>query len=189
MKILNSQQVKSADEYTIKHLPISSINLMEQAANACVKYIANKFKKPDKVVIVCGKGNNGGDGLAIARLLLLKNYNVEVVVIEYNKQSSNDFKENLVRYKGSITNVVTINNFKIASTKNTLILDAIIGNGLNRPLEGLTKQTIEKINLLEGIKIAIDIPTGLFADKKNETTQVAFKATYTLIACPCESVV
>ncbi len=180
MKILSPEQIKSADEFTIKHLPISSFNLTEQAASVCSDFISNKFPKLDKIIIVCGKGNNGGDGLAIARILSYKNYNIEVFLLDYTKNSSVDFNENLQRYKGKINYIGSINDFKTVATNNTLIIDAILGNGLNRPIDGLIKEIISHLNLMIGIKLAIDIPTGLFASSKNEITQETFKANITL---------
>jgi hydroxyethylthiazole kinase-like uncharacterized protein yjeF len=180
MKILSPEQIQSADEFTIKHLPISSFNLMEQAATICSDFISTKYPKLDKIIIVCGKGNNGGDGLAIARILSYNNYYIEVFVIDYTENTSIDFKENLNLYKGKINYIHSVNDFKVVSTSNTLIIDAILGNGLNRPIEGLIKEIISQLNLLNGIKLAIDIPTGLFANSKNLATQETFKANITL---------
>lgn len=180
MKILAPEQIKQCDDYTIKHLPISSIDLMEKAAEACVKYITGKLAKPDKAIIICGKGNNGGDGLAIARLLNQNNYNVDVFILEYSQKSTPDFDENLKRYNGKITRINNSNELKILSTKKTLIIDAILGNGLNKPIDGLIKDTIDLLNSAEGYKLAIDIPTGLFATIPSNADSHIFKANTTL---------
>lgn len=180
MKILNPQQLKLADNYTINNLPISSIALMERAAIACSNFILNHFQKLNKIIIICGKGNNGGDGLAIARLLLDKNYTVEVYIIEHTAHSTLDNKENLQRYKGKITNINSFEDLNIATTTNTLLIDALLGSGLNKPLTGLVKQVMKKLNGVDCHKLAIDIPTGLFADTKNDSSQEAFKANITL---------
>lgn len=180
MKILSSAQIKACDNFTIKTLQISSLDLMEKAATSCVNFIISELPFPDKVIIICGKGNNGGDGLAIARLLEEKNYNVEVFIIEHSERSTKDFDENKKRFKGKIVHVHSGEGLQLSTTPQTLIVDAVLGNGLSRPLEGIIKEIIRKLNLLEGYKLAIDIPTGLFADIQNTPDQEIFKANKTL---------
>jgi ADP-dependent NAD(P)H-hydrate dehydratase / NAD(P)H-hydrate epimerase len=180
MKILTPQQIKQCDEFTINHLPVTSIELMERAASACAGYISNKLPKPEKVIIICGKGNNGGDGLAIARLLQNKNYSVEVFIIEHSERSTPDFEENLKRYQGQLIKVHSLKDFRILSSPGSLIIDAILGNGLNKPLEGMLKEVVEKLNSSRGYKLAIDVPTGLFANSENKKDQTIFKAEKTI---------
>ncbi len=97
MKIFSASQIKRWDQYTILHTPVSSIELMESAAVACFGWIKNNIKSDKNTYIFCGKGNNGGDGLAIARLLLHEHYNVSVYIPHTNKKGTNDFEENLRR--------------------------------------------------------------------------------------------
>jgi hydroxyethylthiazole kinase-like uncharacterized protein yjeF len=180
MKILHPEQIKKCDESAIALLKISSLELMERAAFACVKFITEKIPLPDRVIIFCGKGNNGGDGLAIARLLLLHNYKTEVYSIEHSSSESKDHAENRKRYKGTLISVNEISSLNIDTISNTIIIDAILGNGLNRPVDGIIKQAIEKMNSLNGFKLAIDIPTGLYAALPTTNEQTIFKADKTL---------
>lgn len=181
MKILNAAQIKSADNLTIRKLPITSINLMEKAAKACENEILKKFANVKKIFIFCGKGNNGADGLAIARLLKSHNFETHVYIIEHANTPSDNFKINLKKYTGTIENIFAISDFNVNCNFNDLIIDALLGNGLNRPLTGLLSNVVEKLNTLAGIKIAIDIPTGLYADNKNESSDVIFKAQHTFV--------
>src|SRR5688572_24152571 len=99
MKILSASQIREADEYTIEHEPITSEDLMERAANAFTKWFMEKFSLKHPVKIFCGMGNNGGDGLAIARLLNMLKYPVEVFIVRYSPTSSKDFLVNEKRLK------------------------------------------------------------------------------------------
>src|ERR1017187_7329319 len=99
MKILTAEQIREADAYTIKHEPIASIDLMERAANACMIWLTSSFQVKTKVHVFCGLGNNGGDGLAIARLLAEKKHPVCVYIIRYSDKCSDDFKINEQRLK------------------------------------------------------------------------------------------
>src|SRR5210317_1136851 len=99
MKILPIDKVREADAYTIKNEPVDSIDLMERAAKACYKWMTKNFNSTDRIKIFCGLGNNGGDGLAIARLLAKKEYRVEVFVLRYSDKSSGDFDINLENLK------------------------------------------------------------------------------------------
>src|SRR5690606_24540976 len=92
LNFITNEQMRKADEYTINHLPIRSIDLMEQACNAFVKRITEHISVNEKITICCGTGNNGGDGLAIARLLRLKGYNnITVIILNVFSSSSQDF--------------------------------------------------------------------------------------------------
>ena len=182
MKIFTASQIKACDEFTIKNEPISSVFLMERAAEKCVAYLAKKIDYHQKIYLFCGKGNNGGDGFAIARLLYYLCYDVTVFIDQSNQGFSNDAAENFNRLK-EISGVL-IKDFSEVSTflfeQDSVIIDAVFGSGLNRKLEGELAETIEKMNSAKGAKISIDIPSGLFSDEIIETDAVVFKADYTL---------
>ena len=91
MKILSVEQIRALDAGTIAHEPISSIDLMERASQAFVEAFCHLFESSKNIKIFCGLGNNGGDGLAIARLLIEKGYQAEVFVVRYNDKYSEDF--------------------------------------------------------------------------------------------------
>ncbi|HXB42172.1 MAG TPA: NAD(P)H-hydrate dehydratase [Bacteroidia bacterium] len=175
MKILSAQQIREADTYTIAHEPVSSIDLMERAAKACALRIA-EITHPDSIYLIfCGKGNNGSDGLAIARLLAEMKRKAEVFIINHNDNASEDFSTNLKRLEkhGSVKihNVEGHAELVSASVsgrieKNIFIIDALLGTGLNKPVEGLLAETIELINSSVLSVVAIDIPSGLFCDEK-----------------------
>ena len=101
MKILTAEQIRAADNYTITHEPVSSIDLMERVAEACTGWITEHFSKETAFAVVCGMGNNGGDGLAIARQLLAKGYKVETFVISFFSKASEDFSVNK-KMKGAL---------------------------------------------------------------------------------------
>ena len=170
MKILPIEKVREADAYTIKNEPVDSIDLMERAAKSCYKWMIKKFTTTDRIKVFCGLGNNGGDGLAIARLLAKKDYRVEVFLIRYSDKSSDDFNINLetLKYlkKIKINEVSSIKDLP-ATLDCDWIVDAIFGSGLSKPITGFTGEIIEYVNKLEARVVSIDIPSGLFADKSS----------------------
>lgn len=185
MKILSAQQLREADSATIKNEPIASIDLMERAASACTQWLINQFGTNTSFKIFCGLGNNGGDGLAIARQLKGKNFDVEVVVVRYSDKCSDEFLEN----EKCLQNIPVINisslkqlapqNCRINSNPQTIFIDAIFGTGLNKPIDGITGDVIHFINNSKCKVVSIDIPTGLFCDKMPEGDTIV-KARYTL---------
>ena len=180
MKILTAQQIRDCDSATIEK-GISSVNLMEKAAKACVEWIEINFRSAQKFLIFCGNGNNGGDGFAIARLLYEKGFDVEVFINKSKKEFSTDANINLKKIKQiSGIDINDFNDFTIINKDKTIIIDALFGYGLNRKLSGETKNVIEKLNLTKIPKISIDMPTGLFADKLIEKNSTVLKADFTL---------
>lgn len=183
IKILNTTQIRDADAYTILQEPISSIQLMERAANAFVQQFLQDFPNTDKpIIVICGNGNNGGDGLAIARLLATRKYNVKTFILP-SENYSKDCKTNLNNFKKQLKkNIKTISSAEFISsyTPDTIIIDAIFGTGLNKPiLKGsLAYSIIDTINkhTFKNV-ISVDIPSGLFADKN--TTEISINATKT----------
>lgn len=173
MNIYSAEQIRDWDQYTIEQEPISSINLMERAASACVEWIRNNHFYHSIFYVFCGKGNNGGDGLAIARLLINENCNVHVYILEEGKIGTTDFQENLHRLHLLTHNIHFIQSPDFFPTfiEGSIIIDALFGTGLNRPLSGLAALLAEYINRSEKTVLSIDIPSGLIADRsvKGET--------------------
>ncbi|SFV28042.1 NAD(P)H-hydrate dehydratase [Thermoflavifilum thermophilum] len=166
MKILLTEQIRAADAYTIAHEPIASIDLMERAATACVQWLTTHFAANIGFQIYCGMGNNGGDGLAIARLLLQRGYRVKCHLIAYRDAFSPDCETNFTRLQSMGADVQTIrepNDFQTPSPDEVAI-DAVLGTGTHRPADGLVAAYIAWINQLPNIRIAIDLPSGLPAD-------------------------
>ncbi len=183
MKILPIEQVHLADAYTIENEPIADIDLMERAAKICFESIIMNTSKDKPIKIFCGMGNNGGDGFAIARMLALEKYNVEIILILFTDKMSPSCKINYER-------ILKIREVKVTRIKESdkipdinkseLVIDAIFGSGLTRPILGFIGDVIDFINTSEAIVIAIDVPSGLFCDKTNETNQGSIiKADYT----------
>jgi NAD(P)H-hydrate epimerase len=181
MKILSSNQTKELDAFSISEEPIASIDLMERASEAFFKKFCEKFDINYSVMLFCGTGNNGGDGLAVARKAHLAGYDLNTFVIGDVAQGSPDFKINLDRLKNQNTyNLINnIDELNFNNTTKTVIVDALFGSGLNRKVDGLAAEIIEKINLSGIPVVSIDIASGLFADKSSEKGAI-IKPKYTI---------
>lgn len=165
MKVFRTSQIKSIDAYTIEHEPIESIDLMERAANAIFNWFRSKYHKNKRIKIFCGPGNNGGDGLALARMLINAGFNTHCFYIKAENYSS-DFSINIERLKMLTTELYLISNqtdFPVIHPDD-LLVDALFGSGLSRPIEGLASQLIGHINSSKAKIISIDIPSGLFGE-------------------------
>lgn len=166
-KILSVDQIRKADLYTIVNEPVSSLDLMERAARQCFKWIHKKKPKGKCIKIFCGTGNNGGDGLVIARMLAEKGYQVEVFVVRFSEKCSDDFSVNLSRlHETESVHVydISANDIMPEINSDDLVIDAILGSGLTKPVQGLAANVIDNINASGAVVIAIDIPSGMFAD-------------------------
>jgi NAD(P)H-hydrate epimerase len=183
MKILSTDQVRKADEYTIQNEPVASIDLMERAATSCFKWLKKRIDKKERVFIYCGPGNNGGDGLVIARMMAGEGYDVRTVVVKFTEQFSEDFSINLRRLKETGSTLQMIDSIEGMPDigNNDIIIDAIFGSGLSRPVTGFPAEVIKRINKSTSITIAIDIPSGLYADKVVDDKNAAvIKADHTI---------
>ncbi|GAA5090503.1 bifunctional ADP-dependent NAD(P)H-hydrate dehydratase/NAD(P)H-hydrate epimerase [Chryseobacterium ginsengisoli] len=181
MKIFTAEQIRNCDEYTIKNEHIPSIQLMERAAQACVDWISENCKNHRNFAVFCGNGNNGGDGFAIARMLYLKGFDIDVFTnskAKFSTDANNNFRD-LKEISG-----ITVREFKEAKDyrfdSRTVIIDALFGTGLSRNLEGEFKELVEFLNLKTNIKVSIDLPSGLFADAISSEESTIFKADFTL---------
>ncbi len=176
MKILPVEKIREADAFTIENEPVDSVDLMERAASKVYEWFMKRCKtKEVSVKIFCGIGNNGGDGLALARMLYFSGIIPQVFIVRYSDKMSRDCEINFDRLKESrdVTPVASeslVPMYDIFSEDdfpqiydNDIIIDAIFGSGLNRPIEGFTAELIKYINKTNAIKIAIDIPSGLMA--------------------------
>jgi len=181
MKIFSAAQIKAWDAFTILHEPIASIDLMERAATACCKWLIGKNFGTSHFRIFCGKGNNGGDGLAIARLLIEHKCLVTVYILELGNIGSDDFQENLAALHECTTDIHFMQSadFFPAINKEDIVIDALYGTGLNKPLEGISAALAHHLNASQAIKISIDLPSGLYADKSSKGNSIA-KAAHTL---------
>lgn len=182
MKILSAAAIREWDQYTILHEPVSSLALMERAAGKCAEWLLQYYPDAAAFAIFCGKGNNGGDGLVIARMLLENNYPVSVYILEFGHKGTDDFQANLaLLHKMPAADIHFIQedaHFHPLSPA-TIVIDAILGSGINRPLDGLTAKLVTFINQSGCPVIAIDIPSGLYADSSTAGL-LTVKATHTL---------
>ncbi len=181
MQIFATEQIRAWDEYTIRHEPISSVDLMERAATACYDWLLQNNYKGRSFTIFCGKGNNGGDGLVIARLLAQSNHPVTVCIIEFGHKGTEDFQVNLARLHSTTAAIrfIPAEEHLHPIPAEDVVIDALLGSGINRPAEGLTASIIQHINNSGNEVIAIDIPSGLFVDHSSRGN-VVVKAHKTL---------
>ncbi|HEX6914290.1 MAG TPA: NAD(P)H-hydrate epimerase, partial [Chitinophagaceae bacterium] len=159
MKLLSAQQVREWDAYTIANEPVSSLELMERAALQCTEWIVRHglFSRPLK--IICGKGNNGGDGLAIARQLIQRDVHPEVYILEFGNKGSDDFQANLQSLHRLTKAICFIQSPELFPeiSDNDVVVDALFGSGLNRPLAGLSASLVNHINESGATVISIDV--------------------------------
>ncbi len=183
MKILNTSQIREADAYTIENEPIASIDLMERASKAFFDQLKKRLKKQDSIKVFCGMGNNGGDGLAIARMLTLAGYKVTTYIIVHTSTASPDFQVNEKRLRklrrARVQQVQDEKELPQLSGED-IIIEALFGSGLSRPLEGFPAKVVHHINASETRVISVDIPAGLFAeDNSQNIRENIIKADYT----------
>lgn len=184
MKILTAEQLSEADKITIQKQNISSEQLMERAAGLVFQEIHKRLDGASiPIKIFCGIGNNGGDGLVIARLLIENGYKVKVYIVNYSDKRTDDFLSNYEQLK-EITNdwpesIHEEDEFPKISPGD-FVIDAIFGIGLNRPIEGWMGSLVKKINKSGAFVLAIDMPSGLFTDRVPGKDAAVVKAAYTL---------
>ncbi len=174
MKLFNAPQIKELDRITIDVEPVSSLDLMERAANRAALWIMERFSGDTHIVIIAGPGNNGGDGLVIARLLHNAGFKTAVIIPEISNSFSADFTANKGRleeigyntivYPGSIGEFP---DFK----KDKVIVDALFGTGLNRIVDGFARKVIQWINASDAVRVSIDIPSGLFSEDNSDNLE------------------
>lgn len=184
MKIPTIRNAREADAFTIENEPITSVDLMERAAATAFGWIENRlnFQSNHKIMIFCGMGNNGGDGFVLGRLFCQKHYDVEVFLVHVGEKMSHDCLVNYERLKildsSVIRDVFSKNDFPEISDSD-VVIDAIFGSGLTRPLEGLAAEMVEHLNDNQAVRIAIDIASGLNGDGF-ATSKYTFRPDYTL---------
>lgn len=173
---VNAAQMKAADQYTIQKLEVPSLELMEHAAQACVQVLEDEKVDLSHVCVVCGSGNNGGDGFAIARILQNNRYSVETFCVGNPEHYTEETQEQMHRLQecgGKITYGMP------QEDSYSVIIDAVFGVGLSRKVEGRYRQVIEQMNRMRGTKFAVDIPSGLSATT-GCILGCTFKADYTV---------
>lgn len=183
MKILNAEQLCLADKNIMRNQKISSVELMGRAANSCFQWLIDHLNDGDRqIFIFCGVGNNGGDGMAIASLLMENGFEVKVFEILFSNQFSDDFlfyKNKWVQSGEKVFSIHSGSDFpKINSP--AVIIDAVFGYGLNRPPEKWLQQLFHHLNESGQEIISIDVPSGLYLNKIPAAEEVVVNATHTL---------
>lgn len=184
MKILSVEQIQLADAFTIEHEPVLSIDLMERAATRIFEWMRKRLQPQSEVMIFAGTGNNGGDGLALARMLLENGFHVNTSLIRYAEKLSPDCQINFNRLR-DMTGAQLSDIYQEVDLpelpEGTIIVDALFGSGLNRSVSGLAKSTVDLINSGQHVVISIDMPSGLYADKAIDPKRdTVVEADYTL---------
>ena len=167
MKIFTSAQIQELDKYTIEHEPIKSIDLMERAAKALTQAITDVWPSQTQVVVFAGPGNNGGDALAVTRMLLERGYDVTAYLFNISGRLSDDCaanKKRLEEKKSKALIEVTQEFDPPQLDTNTLVVDGLFGSGLNKPLAGGFASLVKYINASRSKVVSIDIPSGLMTE-------------------------
>lgn len=167
MKILTHNQFKEADAFTMANEPISSIDLMERAAYALTEAIARRWGRDHRIVVFAGPGNNGGDALAVARMLFQRNYDVEIFLFNVTGSLSEECVINIERLKqvgfnkyNEISNTFTPPQL----TAQDIVIDGLFGVGLNKALSGGFAAVVKYINASSSTVVSIDMPSGLMCE-------------------------
>jgi hydroxyethylthiazole kinase-like uncharacterized protein yjeF len=181
VKVLTAAQMREADRLTTERYAIPSIELMENAGAAIAEFLREKFADITnrKFLVLCGKGNNGGDGLVVARLL--KDFGSAAVVFLFANPGSveGDAAANLKRWQQGLGELYVVTSeaewesARTALAEADLIVDALLGTGLRRPVEGLLAHVIEDLNEARAkrrgktVVVAVDMPSGLASDSQD----------------------
>lgn len=168
MKIFTSAQIHELDKYTIQHEPIKSIDLMERASKAIAEAIMRRWTNQTPIVTFAGPGNNGGDALAVSRMLATQGYNVRVYLFNITGRLSDDCAANRQR----VRECKRIKEFMEVTTKfdppaleaGDLVIDGLFGSGINKPLAGGFAALVKYINQCPARVVSIDMPSGLMTE-------------------------
>lgn len=173
--VVNSGQMKACDHGIIHHYGVPSLVLMERAALCVVSEVENRITGKGAILVVCGSGNNGGDGLVVARLFHLKGYPVSVCFVGKEESATEETKVQLAIVKQYGIPVTD----RIFDTDFDVVIDSIFGIGLSRNIQGSYFDVIRQMNEMSGLKVAVDIPSGINGDT-GHVMGIAFKADLTV---------
>lgn len=173
--LVSGREMKNWERQAMENYKIPSILLMERAALAVVEELTSGSYDLGKVLVACGTGNNGGDGLAVARLLMAKDIKVEVCIVGAWERLSPEAKQQLEMYQAISGKFVTVP----AYDEYTVMVDAIFGIGCNREIKGIAAKVIDAINAENIPVVAIDVPSGISSDT-GKVCGVAVKADVTI---------
>ncbi|MBV6645931.1 MAG: bifunctional ADP-dependent NAD(P)H-hydrate dehydratase/NAD(P)H-hydrate epimerase, partial [Cyclobacteriaceae bacterium] len=145
--ILSAEQIRQVDQYTIENEPVRSIDLMERASRAFVEKLYQLYSELGQVVVLAGTGNNGGDALAIARMLMENRVNVSILIVGNPELGSKDFQVNYGRFRNKVDlSIMDAESSPPDLSGFSLIIDGIFGSGLSRPVEGWRADLFAMVN-------------------------------------------
>lgn len=177
MKIFNREQIRAWDAYTLQEKQISETDLMNDAAKACMNWLQPLLSSYNGVMIFCGKGNNGGDGLAIARMLFQLGVTVSAYRISGSYSQANTYQAGELPKEIPLKHLSETTEFP-AIPEGILVIDALLGTGLKQAAEGLTASLIQHINSFHATVVSVDIASGVCTDECVDAP--AIQATHTL---------
>lgn len=181
MKFFTSDQIKKWDAFTIENEPITSIDLMERAANAFAVRLCELVDSSKQIHIFCGPGNNGGDGFAIARILKQSGYEVLAYSCFGEKNPSPDCQTNIKKLQ-NILSVKSLNSPQDFPTidDSSIVIDALFGIGMVRPLEGICSLLVDHLNHCNSTILSVDVASGLYSDYTSNKNSSIIKPNLTL---------
>jgi len=180
MQLFSASRIKEWDNFTLRQQGISSQQLMERAAQACTTWLVRHFDAKTPFVVLCGCGNNGGDGLAITRFLLQEGYGAKALLLQHQARLSADALAQQQLLPISALQVLETGSMLSHLPENVVLVDAILGAGLSRPLSGWLRDFVQGLASFPNTIVSIDVPTGLMPDALPEPGSMVVKATHTL---------
>lgn len=166
LPVFSAEQARQADALLMAQEPISSIDLMERAARGCADWLLRYFRQQERFLVLAGMGNNGGDGIAIARMLKEAGRQVRVDLIQHRQAPSPETGTNLERARALGVDVVEVDlgSLERVAPEDEVVIDALFGSGLDRPVTAALKELIRRLNKSASVIISIDMPSGLFCE-------------------------
>lgn len=185
--ILPVNLIRESEKFTIENEPITSVDLMERAGTSFVEYLLkhHDLSSFSQIALFCGPGNNGGDGLVIARLLAQNGFQVNTLICTNASKPTDEFSINQNRLTNlhlsnlKITTIDTIKTLLSINLSSALVIDALFGIGLSKPLNGYFAEIVNYINTLQSIVIAVDVPSGLYPDIHTPKNNICIQADLT----------
>ena len=164
MKITSADEMRTIDRLTSERFGVPSLSLMEQAGTAVGDFALERWPRAERIVIVCGKGNNGGDGFVAANRLATAGKRARVLLLARSEEVRGDAAKMLPRAPAPLKQVSTASELQAPLREADLIIDAILGTGFRPPVQGLYRDAIQAINAAAAPVLAVDIPSGAEAD-------------------------
>jgi ADP-dependent NAD(P)H-hydrate dehydratase / NAD(P)H-hydrate epimerase len=181
MRILTADEMHATDRLTVDRYGVPSLELMEHAGHAVARFVLRTFPEAQRITVLCGKGNNGGDGFVAARALAEAGRKVKVLLLGYPADLKGDAKEMFERME--MAPVLAPDEASLQSAQvvdllreSDLFLDAVVGTGFKPPLRGVAAALRDQINRCSTPVVAVDLPSGWDADSREYLVEGAYRA-------------